>query len=1106
MLTTESANKVLGARLVQIFGGRLREWGDELHRRSDTIVAISRRGPRLIEYMMREGFLSESVLSRVISEQALPFLTRNNNGGFIVIDDAITYGTTFFNAVKLTKKAQIRCGGDVSKVTGIPFAVGRKANPSYKELAEKYFLKLDPDQIVPLVNNEMLAFRLLGKPYDIDYPMLTWIGDFSDIFELENALDRFTISLCGQKTEIDTLVPTIEGNVPIRRWTILLPANSHINICPHADFVKLRIYLNPEKDRLVVAGIQPVSLSKEDMNILGNILPAPLNDIWNEIGGTIDPNADEEMEKAGGCSLATLANFLLAMILLRDIKSAFLEAFETSIPQMYMLGPRSEDLQYLIGPALCSRAESALAQFLESKDSTPVSYPLFDHSAEIKNETFPSLYAKDYEDKIKEQISKAQNVYEVLQAIFCTQHSDIELKSRGVNVDNNNSKRLEFGITYGRLCQLIMEKFPNAPKIEIHECLDRLIDNGAIVPRYLNMASSDNSVIWAGTFRAGENAVYRAWHMIRLLFEKLSEAYGKAEVPPLLLEKYFTLALCVAVDVGVLLPLQSSDIKLKKLFHLYGARTGVKFEQETEFLTEWAVSQNILTRSKTSGFSEDDDTCNYRLNKKINTFCPKEECPWDHKVGDGLEDLAALVVAINEKLKGNALVALTSTASKRELQYALEAELQLWLYDKSASVYKGIAELDQLVENMSVNPPTKEQLKNVNNVLSNTANFTAQVKKKLDMEKKLDETYDMITEVAAAKTRTKRFWRDIRFTLEGRVSNESASPGLSEITSTLRIAHTATRILRELLTMAGFTSDRSIGLEQSLDLLQAVLDNPDMVDPITRSMFTDIDLKKDITQLITIAKSQPMDNLLEAFPAVRKLIMEIAARCEKVLKTHGIDHKSEPSEIIPQPYYVMMWDIIGSTSVETRNKLEAAIVDVNKRIKDTFGTQIIGFNADSKDDSNSFACRNFEVVLTVFKLLNDYFYDYKFRAGCDVNVLGELIYYPKSKTLGGRCHEYTARLRDFFKEVNKDTSLWSGKPVPDNLINASYMVVGEFAERYAKNEKTWPKDNTYKIDKLDGTYNSRVSDSIPISLLIIQPAAKSKNKTVELPGQQQELM
>ncbi len=1089
MTIMKSVHKAQSSRLVQLFGGRLKDWAEELQKSKGSIVAISRKAPRLLELMVREGLLAESILSRVIAEQALPFLTKNDNSGFVVIDDTMTFGTTFDRIYNLTKQANIRCGGDDSDLVGVPFAVGKEANAKFRRLAEKHFLDLESHQIAPFVNNEMLAFRLLGKPYDIEHPMLTWIGDFTDTYKLEAAIEQITELLGGQKFHIDTSVPTATGNVLIRRWTILLSADSYNSSYPHTDYKKLRIYLNPERDRLLVAAMSPLSLSKTDMESFGENLPALLNQLWREVIEKIDTKTVEQMAIANDCSLAMWANYLFATVLLRDIKAKFVEGFETMMPQPQMRGPCREDLQYLIGTDLCYRAESILAQFLEHEIPTPVSFPLFDHAYEVLGERIPQRYEANYINNRSTFIDKALDANDVLQAVFHTQHTHVELLSRDDNrdIDAEDISRLEFGTTYNKLRQLVLDKFPDTTEIDIHKCLDKLIDNGAVVPRYINMSFPNRPAIWVRTFRVGEGTVQRIVNTVRLLFETLSAAQEQQkDIPPLLFEKFCVLALCVAKDMFALRPLESLEIEKK--FHLYGARPALLQGKEKKFLMEWAVEQKILSRS-TSDLRHigTEQEGNYNLQQNIEELYPKRDGLLDDKVEDGLKDLARLVVEINKKYGSSMLVTLTSVASKQELQHAIEAELNLWLYDPSFSIYKGLAKLKWLAE-MDKYTPTEAQLNDVNNILSKMANFTAQVNEKIKLEENIRNTYSKIDELVATDELMRRCWRDLRVTLDGRIISEAAAPGLQEIISTLRIIHVTNRILRELLSLAGFIDERSIGLTESLNRLQTLLDTRERVDHVTRTMFAATESESDISTLITNTKNQPLDDFRKAFPVIHKLVLEIADRCERILKVHGFNPHIEQSRLLTPPRYIIMWDIIGSTSHGNRDKIEALITEVNRRIDKTFGKRILDFHSDSKDDGNGFICEHFTDVLTAFQLLNEVFQDFPFRAGCDANLQGQLNYYPESKSLGGRAYEHAARTMAFFKEIKIYPDLWIGTSIPPEPT-VSYMIVSEFAKRYAQQQQAWSGSETFSISDLDGVYQARIHASLPVSLAIIQSIA-----------------
>lgn len=1084
MNATGNVKKVLGSRLVQIFGGRLKDWAEELQRQPGTLVAISRKGPRIIELMAREGYLSENVLSRVIAEQALPFL-KHNNTSFIVVDDAMTYGTTFSRIFKLTEQVQGDCSKNERPV-GIPFAVGKNASTRHRELVTKHFMDIDSDQIAPLVNNEMLAFRLLGKPYDIEHPMITWAGDFTDTYKLETALEQITELLGGQKAAIDTPVPSATGIIPIRRWTILLPTNFCTNPYQYVDFAKLRIYLNVERNQLLVTAIRPLSISRSDFEYFGKTLPVPLDGLWNDVFRIVNIENDNRMGTASCCSLAMWANFLSSMLLLREVKTSFIETFENIIPQTQIHGPRREDLQYLVGPSLSIQAELCITQFLECTElySTSATCSLFNHASEVVDDRIPPQYDECYKKKFSSFIDNAQEVEDVLRAIFYSQHTAIELPSRTDKSDDDGS-RLEFGITYKKIRQTVMDKFPDATEIDIHRCLDKLIDNGAIVPRYLNMAVSSESAVWVRVFRVGEGTVPQIAQTVRLLFETLSEKLHQSDVPRIVFEKFCTLALCVATDDSDLQSLQSLNIS--KTFHLYGARPALKVGQRQEFLADWAVNQKIISRGYNTFDTGEDG--NYNLMQDIELIYPKRECHWDKRVKQGIEDLATLVAAIHNNLKGSILVALTSVASEQELHRALEAELELWLHDRTVSIYQALAEFGRLIKKINENTLTDKELKEnlikIDKIFSKTANFTAQVRVKIKLFDERQEIYKKIDTLVASDTLMARCWDRISTTLYGRANSEKLSPGLQEIRSTLRIVHITNRILRELLILTGFQSSHSMGLEKSLEHLLITLNNKEQVDYVTRTMFATIDSKSDIATLIINAKSQPLNDLNEAFPIIRELILEIANRCERVLQTHGTDFHNEQVQLLEPPRYIVMWDIKNSTALESRDTIEPVIINANRRIKETLKDRAMNFDADSKDDGNGLICETFADVLAIFQILNEVFGKTPFRVGCDVNLQGRLNYYSQSMKLGGRAFEYAARVASFFKEVNSESTRWTGGSIPTEP-DTGYIIVSEFAKRYAQQEGTWPTNRTHRVTELEGEYKARVSASLPVSLAIIQ--------------------
>ena len=80
-------SKIQKSRFVYKFSKQLKSWCQDLETSDSTIVAISRKGPRLIELLIREGLLSTQVLNRVITEHAIPYYVFENHEEILLIDD-----------------------------------------------------------------------------------------------------------------------------------------------------------------------------------------------------------------------------------------------------------------------------------------------------------------------------------------------------------------------------------------------------------------------------------------------------------------------------------------------------------------------------------------------------------------------------------------------------------------------------------------------------------------------------------------------------------------------------------------------------------------------------------------------------------------------------------------------------------------------------------------------------------------------------------------------------------------------------------------------------------------------------------------------------------
>jgi hypothetical protein len=1068
-----------------MYKGRLGDWTRELERSRGLILAISRKGPRLLELLVREGLLPSTFMGRVICEQALPFL-QDCPDDLIVIDDALNYGSTFSKVISLARQVYEKCkgGGDV---IGLPFAISSEASEEYRLTVSKYFLDLKADEIASFVNNQVSAFHLLGKPFDIEHPLLTLSGDFSDFTRVEAALRQIAWRLDSELIPLTYDVPTVGGVFKSRTWTVLLQKCSAVT-GSHLGFGKLRFYVNPESTQISLVSMRPFAMSQKNMARLAEELPSPLNELWRLAAQSIYDAPLPALEIASQRSLSMWANFLFEVLLLNAVKDTVLDELSLEGLDVIAAGPRENDIRLIVGPQLARRAESELDDFFRKKTLTSDYFELNPEPTlnGVAEEKIPEQYKAGYEKELTGLLAPARDVDDVLGAVFYAQHRAIELASR--TTQEKADGRLEFGVTYQKLRRLVQRIVPDASDAAIHRGFDRLIDTGCIVPRYINMADQ-SAPVWVRAFRVGEGTTTIAAQAVRLLFETLSGQLGTSELPPLLLEKFCVLALDVATDKNVALAPMSTP-EITKGFHLYGARCVITTGQHQEFLLNWAVEHGVLIGPSTEHLSE--TRGQYQLDPNVEGLYPEKECPWDEDTKEALQDLAALVKEIHGApgLKNQALIALTSVATRREFHKAVAAELDLWLHDPRYSVYDGLKILGRLAARINDSRPIAsgdKELKEANASLVHTARFTAQVYEKTELAEKKADIYRQIGEVAGRDALTKRVWRKLQASLESRAQPENYSPGRDEVLSALRIAYRTNGMLRDLLGSAGYTDalNRAKPLEESLNLLRQLLGDPHQVDQVTRSMFEATAQRPSVDSLIGEALVHLPGSFPEAFSYLRPVIIEIAARCEEVLRLYGGEEYQERFLLLEPPRFIVMWDIRGSSEVENRDQLEPLITKANRQILGTLRDNALDFRAESKDDGNGLICSRFSQVLTVFQILTEVFHDRSFRAGCEVNLQGRLNYYPESKSLGGRAFEHAARIAAMFKELKSDPAHWSNASSPSEP-DSSYLIVGEFARRYAEREREW-NVSAYEVEEPDGQFEARVRGALPISVTILTP-------------------
>jgi hypothetical protein len=1064
------------SRLMALHRSRFERWADVLESHPGHLIAISRKGPRLLELMTKEGILPSAVLDRVSSEIALPLISPGARGDLVVIDDAVTHGSTFARVINAGQRLLDACGGN-GKVIGIPFAVNKAAPAEARALAASHFLPLEPHECAQFVENQVEAFRLLSKPFDVEHPIRSLRGYFQNADVVGAIVEEVARAFEGESITLHRTVPTQGAAITVYRWAILLPRSLGLDAQPNR-FAKIRIYLEPDLSALTLALMQPRPLDLQQPHVIATALPESLAAVWDAINVKCDrtnayPGASRTCER----TLAATANFLLTSSGTDEVATKFADAsrrfgIDTT------LDPLSEfDTRLLFGSQLGEEVRAAAA--VMPADTRPaVSLPGWVSPGE--GTAVPAAFRQQYERLVGELVRRSTDVDDVVRALFHAQHIAIEVPSRAEASDPDS--RLDFGVTFDTVKDYVRQAVPEAPDWAIHRAFDRLIDDGAVVPRYIQVESASGKV-WTRFFRVGEGVVEKCAHLLRLLFESLHSALnGSKDIPAELLEKFCALTIFASPDDADIGPLRLPE--LEKGFALYGSRCMIETGIRKQFLISWALDGGLLLRS-------DGDQVNdggYALSKDLDRLYPRSESPWDDRVRDAVEDLAHLTAAIHhtERLRDRALVAVTSVATEAELQKAVVAELHLWLRDPRYSINRSLAACAAIAEELSAGTASVEALRQVNQLLSATANTAAQARFKVKLAGERRDIFDRITEVAAQAKYTERRWREVRKSLESRVVDEGNPPGLRETKAAVILAHRVTSVLRDWLNDAGFrdpTSKRTLrSASESLRMLRELITTSTEIDDATRAMLA--------AQHGRLALADRLDAIIAEthvpqtlFGDLRPVLLDFIARIDQVVTAHGTGQPSSAAKILEPPQYIVMWDLRGSTNVHSRDELEGLVADGCRRIEETLRDRAMNFHSESKEDGNGLVCRTFRDVRAVFQVLCEVYRGHLFRAGCEVNVQGRLNYYPDTKSLGGRAFEHAARIAALFKEIRDSPKRWIDGALPTEPPT-SYLVVGEFAARYAAQEGSWPVQRGL-VQVAEGLYSARVSGCLPISVSIL---------------------
>lgn len=494
---------------------------------SDSIVvALSRKGPRLLESLFRQ----DALYGKVISEHALPFLfLRLSKNSFMkcnihIVDDAIYYGSTvkslieeiegYIRVLKLENRVKLKSVITVIKdPSSMDVTVdGRPplANDSVRGGYGHYFVK-----------QVMRKIRGNGYPLEIEFPVVCYR------LVKETTLEQVYQALI-QSNRIES-VGLVHKNEGIESVSLVLTEPDD------TTFYKFRIYIKGGELKISVIApeLVPADFRQLGYAAFGNV-NSRLTYLWK--------NLYYKLRKIfvvmahNGCSTRNiersaviLLNFLSSIDTYCYMKWKVEKSLSDFIGEEPFMWLDNVNVGYLTDYELCDSVVSEIQMFLNSEECStlPIRWRM-DTSKDVVRETL-SMTDSEKESLINANMSgvyQSESVEEALSVMMFNQMVLVEKMSRSDAMADYHS-RLRFGYSYYSIIDFIRRHSSVIGSVDVngerlYVWIDSQIDNGCIVPQYvIDMINN----CWTRVFRPGENEDVMLSHLGRFVAFVMDNMY-----------------------------------------------------------------------------------------------------------------------------------------------------------------------------------------------------------------------------------------------------------------------------------------------------------------------------------------------------------------------------------------------------------------------------------------------------------------------------------------------------------------------------------------------------------------------------------------------------
>jgi hypothetical protein len=1062
------------------------------------LVAISRKAPRLLDFINSEPSLPNVALDSCISEKALAYEPAASLQGakVLLVDDTLIFGSTFAGVERRLLKAG-------ATPANLVLARSRSASGSMFDRVDAP-ITLTGSQIHNFIDLEIQAFGSLAIPYDIDHPICQVSADDSaPILDWLIASSRVTETSRRWQRAHSVRVYSHRVDDEIR--------NRHSQRDRQSGPAKVRLFVNELTGEVKAVPIFCLALLDTDLSNLDLFAHGPefVKAAWPLLIDAVDKGSADAEERQR--ALAYGAHYLAGI----ELASLWADELGTELVSR----PRvdEKDLRLIFGRTLAPtladllndglRRETVRPLFVDDP-ATPSAHCL-DSSAEVvalgateKGRLFLSWL------EVALSLTTPDDHESRLFAVFEAQRRAYDEATRAE--ENVNAHRLEVGVPFAAIRQLVGLDATELDDIAFEAWCDAAVDGGTVVPRYARALSAPN--LWVRTARFGERGSEGMRYWLHRTVTAMAEEWhhqhpgeGNAPgVPWLVAEKALV---TIALALGPRLR-NGVDADLDRGFDAYGARMALRDRGASRFLLDWADASRLITRPQGSSsrgghkgrprmvvpserffelhpdsLGQGSEGAKARRDMVRALRYPASRVGQD--VTDPSEAIAFAFIVMDAHLRGDvrrdAILALSTCGTEAGYLQAVTTELGLWLDHGRAGASRCV---DGLLSLASKEPDVAIQ--ELAEDLQKASEFTSECLVKAAAFQGREATVSVLDQLFGPRG-------------EARVYEGTWGDWLRPLIDLGPLSH---EVDATYLRFAAAVAREATGIARAM-----IDPRPDRPSVRERADRYNLCLTRARERSLTL----PLDGLdadpallssggPEAYRAAAVVLDETRQIVESVVASWG--HPRDPGtwETVADDYAVLFWDQIASSSDQDPAPGQRAVAEANHRLVGELSRLGVKGFQPSQDDGNVCLVSTVSQALVVFEVLAETFTNHGFEVKASIGTTFDsekLTRNVRTGDFAGRPYQMAARTMSLYSEGPAQPPsdpvhyhATDGKVLDLEKPAGSYVLFSGQALRTLREAERRDVPPTLSEIAIASNYRMRVKSALPAEVHVFSWAPK----------------